>query len=143
MLLLKQWPWRVSLLIQASFSGIKSVRREDEEVGDGARKRWLWLFTHSSIHFCVWEFSMCIWKGNRRSQANSVYSKTSYLFFFLVIWLLVIEILLVRKESLLEGKKWKKEKQSSFVNITTCLAFISVSFHSTKENYGAYRIFLF
>lgn len=37
----------------------------------------------------------------------------------------------------------KKEKQSSFVNITTCLAFIPVSFRSTKENHGAHRLFLF
>ena len=73
---------------------------------------------------------MYIWKGSRRSQASSVYSKTSHLF-------------LVRKESWLEGKKWKREKQSSFVGVTTCLAFISGSFRSTKGNHGAHRIFLF
>ena len=50
---------------------------------------------------------------------------------------------LVRKESWLEGKKWKREKQSSFVSVTTCLAFISGSFRSTKGNHGAHRIFLF
>ena len=108
MLSLKRWPWGVSLLIQASFSGTKSVRREDEEVGDRAGKRWLWLFTRSSIHFSVWEFSIYIY-----GKVIEGHRQTLFIQRLVIIFLCDMTFsYLVRKESLLEGKKWKKKNKA-------------------------------
>lgn len=77
------------------------MRCEDEEVGDRAGRGGCGCSHGSSSRFfCVGIFHIYIWKGNEGHRQTPVLFKDSYFFFCDITF-----SYLVRKESLLEGKK--------------------------------------